>query len=366
MPRIRLLSISALAGLLAFPALAQAVEIVGRVMNRTTTQPVAGQEITLLGLRGGMVALDTRESDEAGRFRFIRDANPNENFLVRVAYRGVNYHQPVILAGGDRIEANLDVYDTTAESAGIEVESHIFFLEPAPDRVRVVEVFVFNNQSRPPRTYVPEASRPSLLVFRAPADAGQDVRAFIVGPGGMPIQQQPQPADEPHTHTLDYPLRPGTTQIEFSYVVPLQQNRYDFSKRVGRAASPPRIVTPLAGIRLTGKSLGAPQEEPSRQVRLYTATLAGENELRFRIEVDPAALAALPQQEPPQAGTSATGAGAAGEGSVTLIPNPVSEAKWYIVGLTLAVLVLGLYYLYSLPPTGRTPDEPKLKSQARR
>lgn len=347
--------------LLLFAAVAEAVEVSGRVLNRTTNQPVTGQEVTLLALRGGMVALATQDTDGRGQFRFVVAANPNENFLVRVAYRGVNYHQPAILAGGDRIEADVEVYDATRETNRIEREAYDFFLEPHRDHVRVTEVVVFNNRTSPPRTYVPESARTSLLVFRTPADAGEDVRAFVAGPGGMPLRQQPQPGEEPNSHTLDYTLRPGTTQVEFSYVLPLSNNRYEFSKRLPPAVEPPRIVTPIAGIRLSGEALGAAQDEPTRQVRFYTARLAAANELRFRIEVDPEVVAALPASQP----ETASDAAPASQGSVTLIANPVSEARWYIVGLTLAILALGLYYLYSLPPTG-TPDESKPKPAARR
>ncbi len=333
---------------------AHAVEVVGRVVNRTTNQPVAGHEVALLAMRGGMVPLDTRETDGSGRFRFVVAANPNESFLVRVPYRGVNYHQPATLTGGERIEANVDVYEASGDAAGIQRESHDFFLEPHTDHVRVTEVIVFVNASKPPRSYVPD-SRTSVLVFRTPPDAGEDVRAFVVGPGGMPLRQQPQPGQEPNTHVLDYPLRPGTTQIEFSYVVPLANNRYEFVQRLPAVGSTPNVVTPLEGIRLAGRSLGEPRDVPERQVRVYTARLTKQNELRFQIEVDPAVLAAASQASAqPQPSTSATG-----EGSVTLIPNPVAEAKWYIVALTLLVLALGLYYLYSVPPAGNAPHESK-------
>ncbi|MFQ5817691.1 MAG: hypothetical protein ACE5H2_07030 [Terriglobia bacterium] len=363
MSRTRFSLLLSLLSVLCFTTVAQAVEIVGRVTNRTSNQPVAGQEVTLLALRGGMAVLATTDTDGAGRFRFVVAANPNENFLVRVAYQGVNYHQPAMLAGGERIAADLEVYERTSEASGIERAAHNFFLEPHADHVRVTEVILFANRTRPGRTYLPGLARESLLAFRTPAGAGDDVRAVVIGPGGMPLRQQPQPGEEPNIHTLNYPLRPGTTQIEFSYVVPLAEDRYDFAKPLARAAEPPRIVTPLAGIRLTGPALGAVQEEPSRQARIYTVRLSGENELRFRIEVDPSALAARPPGEGAATGQTA---GATGEGSVTLIPNPVSEAKWYIVGLTLTVLAFGLYYLYSLAATARTPDESKPRSKARR
>lgn len=344
-----------------FAPAVQAVEIVGRVTNRTTNQPVAGQEVTLLAMRGGMLALDARDTDGAGRFRFVVAANPNENFLVRVAYRGVNYHQPALLTGGDRIEANLDVFDTADDPGGIVLESHVFFLEPHEGHVRVSELYVFNNRSSPPRTYEASLSASSLLTFRTPADAGEDVRAMVAGPGGMPLRQQPQPGDRPGTWTVDYALRPGASRVGFSYTVPLRDNRYEFALSPVPAASPPRIVTPLAGIRLTGAGLEVVEEDTARQERWYALKSGRGSEVKFRIEVDPAAVATAPPSPEAPAG----GEAASAEGTVTLIPNPVAEAKWYIVGLTLAVLAFGLYYLYLLPPTGHTPDESKPGSRAR-
>ncbi|MFQ5926964.1 MAG: hypothetical protein ACE5MH_05970 [Terriglobia bacterium] len=363
MSRTRFSLLLSLLSVLFFSSVAQAVEIVGRVSNRTTNRPVTGQEVTLLALRGGMVALARVNTDGGGAFRFVVAANPNENFLVRVAYRGVNYHEPVTLAGGERLEANVEVYETTGDASGIEREGPNFFLEPHIGHVRISELFVFNNRTSPPRTYLAEPGRESLLGFRTPADAGEDVGAVVVGPGGMPLQRQPQPGENPNSYTLDYPLRPGRTQVGFSYVVPLADNGYNFAKSVESGVAALRVITPLEGIRLTGSLLGAVREEPSQQVRLYTANLAGENELRFHIEVDSAA---LPVGQSGEGAARGGAAAASGEGSVTLIPNPVSKARWYIVGLTLAVLAFGLYYLYSLPSTSSTPDEPKSRSKARR
>lgn len=340
---------------------ADAVEIAGRVTNRTSGRPVAGQEVTLLALRGGMVALDSRDTDSNGRVRFVVAANPNENFLVRVAYRGVNYHQPAAPIGGDRIEVNVDVYDTTTSPAGIEHEAHHLFLDAHTGHVRITEVVLFNNRTEPPQSYVPERSSDSLLGFLVPADATEDVRAFVAGPGGMPLRQQPQPGEEPNTYTLDYPLRPGTTQIEFSYAVPLQNNAYEFSRRWDRGTPAPRIVTPLEGIRLSGPSISGVQDEPGRRARIYSSQLARGNQLRFRIEVEPSAVAARAADEPAQ-----SEAAPAPSGNVTLIPNPVAESKWYIVGLTLVVLALGLYYLYLLPSAGTTPNESQSRPEKHR
>ncbi|MFQ5663846.1 MAG: carboxypeptidase-like regulatory domain-containing protein, partial [Terriglobia bacterium] len=88
-----------LAGVLllgAFSPALPAAEVVGRVVNGTTGQPVPGQFVNLLALRGQMVPVRETYTDDEGRYRFVVAANPSERFLVQVPFQGVNYNQPAM------------------------------------------------------------------------------------------------------------------------------------------------------------------------------------------------------------------------------------------------------------------------------
>jgi hypothetical protein len=74
---------------------AAAGTLTGVVRNATTSRLAPGQEITLIQLRGGMEAVATTKSDGQGRYRFDHPALGQAPMLVRVNYRGVNYHQSV-------------------------------------------------------------------------------------------------------------------------------------------------------------------------------------------------------------------------------------------------------------------------------
>jgi hypothetical protein len=68
------------------------------------------------------------------------------------------------------------------------------------------------------------------------------------------------------------------------------------------------------------------------------------------LKITPAALEAAAPAE------SAANAPEASQAAVTIVPHPTNRAQWYIVGLTLVVLLFGLYYLYSLSPAEQATD----------
>ncbi|HSC77227.1 MAG TPA: carboxypeptidase-like regulatory domain-containing protein [Candidatus Acidoferrales bacterium] len=336
-----ILSAAALGTVLVLAPAAHAVDISGRVLNATTGKPVADQSVNLVALRGQMVPVRDTVTAADGSFRFVVAANPSERFLVQVPFRGVNYNKPALLETGDRITVDIEVYETGARPEEISVEAQTILLEPHPDHMRINEFYALRNVSEPKRTYAPDAGS---FRFTLPGLVG-DLQVSAARASGMQLKQQPQETDQPNTYAINFPLYPGETEIQVSYVLPLSGTEMSLRLPLIHATSRRHLAAPRASVEVQGTGLKEIEQTQVPQARVYR--IESDKELNVKIKVNPAALEAA--EAAAQAAPAAPEASEGGA-TVTIVPQPANQAQWYIVGLTLAVLLLGLFYLYSLPP----------------
>lgn len=330
-------------------------EIAGQVTNGTTGQPVAGAQVNLLALREQMVPVREGETDSAGRYRFVVDANPSERFVVQVPFRGVLYSRPAVFSSGDRISVDIEVFETGARAQDVSVEAHTIFLEPHRDHLRLTEFYALANRSQPPRAYAPDGGS---FRFPLPGVVG-DLQVSAGRAGGMPLRQQPQPTEEKNILSIDYALRPGETEVQISYALPMSGTSLELRLPLRVAAPRQHVAVPKEGVLLTGADLREIEQTQTPAVRVYAVDVKPPQELALHLVVDPQVLAAAEES------AGAPPAQAEGESQVQIVPHPVNEAQWYIVGLTLFVLLTGLYYLYAFHPapnaahaTAREPRAP--------
>ena len=328
--------------LLALAALApaaEAVEIVGRVMNATTGKPAGDVSVNLLALRGQMVPVRDTVTDAEGNFRFVVAANPSERFMVQVPFRGVNYNKPAMLSEGDQITVFVEVYEIGAAASDIKVEAHSILLQPQRGHLRVDEFYTVSNTSSPQQTYAPDDGS---FRFKLPATIG-DLQVSAQRSGGMPLRQQPQPAGEENSFVLQFPFYPGESDVQISYVLPLSGETVSLRLPVSVAAGRRHVAVPRTGVEVESAQLKEVTQEQVPQARIYSADVKPPAELALTLKINPAALEAAAAQAPADAPE-------APQATVTIVPHPTNRAQWYIVGLTLVVLLFGLYYLYSLAP----------------
>lgn len=345
-------ALSALAILLVFVPAAGAAEIVGQVTNATTGQPVPGQSVNLLALRGRMVPVRQTQTDSDGRYRFVVAANPSERFLVQVPFQGVNYHQPALFTTGERITADVQVFESGARPRDISVQAQTIFLEPHRNHVRIQEFYSLQNHSRPPRTLAPNGG---TFRFALPGTVG-DLQVSAGRGRGMPLRQQPQRADQENLYVINYALQPGETEVQVSYVLPTSGNTFEVRLPLVVPAARRHLAVPRPGVQLEGPGLKELEQSPSPQVRLFEIEPGARKELSLRLTVDPEILETA----------AAAPAAPATQSVVSIVPNPVNRSQWYIVGLSLLVLSLGLYYLYSLRPATSGAHAPAPKPDHRK
>lgn len=320
-----------LCGLFFLVVEAQAA-IEGVVINGTTGREQAGVEVTLLKLEQGMVPVGATRSDAAGKFRFVQSLTSSGGqpppVMLRADFEGVTYNQ-MIPSGSRTGDVKVTVYRAVkAEGKGAAPEQHILLLEPSGREMIVSEFYAFRNQSQPPVTFVD--ARQGTLRFYLPAAAKGIVQASAAGPGGMPVRVTAEKSDQPDIHKVAFPIKPGESRVELTYLVPYQsptelEVRTLYEGVATRVAAPP-------GVTLSGNGLKALPENP--QIKASIFALPEAKSARLSIEGE-----GRLQREREQASE--------GGDRISIMPAPIHKQIWVILGFVFAILALGFYGLYT-------------------
>jgi hypothetical protein len=317
-------------GMLHAQAPAQAIQ--GRVMNGTTGQPVPKAQVQYVMMAQGLTPAATQVTDSQGRFRFDNPpASGGGPVLLRVEYQGATYSRPVMPQQSGSGDMEIQVFEAGRQPGMVSVKEHAIFFRPSGGVLLVLEQAVLENSSQPPRTYVnPKGTFP----FTLPGATREGVKATVEGPGGMPINQSPVPGDTANDFAINYPIRPGETQVRLEYALDYK-SPFEFSKPLGL---PPRelyVVTPGKEVQVTGEGLTAKGADPSTG---FTAYQVAQKDNRLRVQI---------QGEAPP-----TAAGDQNEGSdeesaaLAPIPAPASNQRWLILSGAGLALLAGLIYHY--------------------
>jgi hypothetical protein len=154
------------------------------------------------------------------------------------------------------------------------------------------------------------------LVFSLPAAAGGKVEVNATAPGGLPIRRAADPAGKPNTFKVDFPIKPGQTEIRLDWSMPFTSPGVLEGTVVAKGAPLLQILA-AAGMTLKGDGVTAVGQEPTTGGTVYS--VAGAS---YHIDVEGSGTLKTP------------GSGAEnGEGSAS--PS-VSENMPKLYGLTLA------------------------------
>lgn len=318
--------------LAAAPAVGETIE--GVVTNGTLGRPQPGASVALLKPDQGMEPLRETTTDARGRYRLadVPPAGGGAPYLVRVTYAEVSYHQPVLFKGAPTVSVDVAIFERTTSEKDLVVDIHGLSLDPAEGRLGVREAFAVENRSLPPRTIFRSGG---TFRFTLPA-AAKGVNLSVQGPAGMPLEQTPIEA-APGQYLVDFPLRPGTTQVRLSYQLDYAAARARLALEAFYPVSHTQVFIPSGGVDISSETLKPLGTEPSTKMQVYgVENLSAGAAVEFEISGNPPASARQAVENESEGGV----------GSVTIFPNAVGQARWYILALTFFVLVLGLYYLY--------------------
>src|SRR4051794_11400164 len=308
----------------------------GTVVNQTTGKPQAGVSITLVKPgQGGMQTLGNTTSDASGKFVFDHDKPGGGPQLLQANYNGVNYNKlitPNIPTSG----VELDIYEATNSPAVPRIAQHMLVVEPSTSEFGVNETVLIRNDSK--TTYSDE--KLGGFRFYLPPAANGQVKISAQGPGGMPLPRPAEKTEEKDVFKVNYPIKPGETQFEITYVL-VAGSPIIFHGAVvnikGMGQSPLRLVVP-PGVTVEGKNLQQLGTEPKTQATIYDVTAA-----KF-FDLNVTGTGSLHSPNATNSGDE-TDAPKVAEGP----PQIYAHLHW-LVALALGILAVGLFSLFVTSP----------------
>ncbi len=319
------------------PALAGTLS--GTVRNGTTGAVVPNQDIILIQLQGGMQAVATFKTDSQGRYTMDHPAIGAAPVLVRVQYRGVNYHQNV---PPGRATADVEVFDSSTDFSMLHVFQRIIVVQPNGTALLVGEEYSVHNDSKPPVALFKEDGS---FLFDVPegAELGQ---VSAAGPSGMPLVQGTIDKSK-NRFAVAFPIRPGENNIRVSYQIPYGKNEATIRAISPYAAQRVMIIAPPT---MTISGAGFAPAGNEQGFNLYARDAVAAN-TAFEYSVSGTA-------PPPgdTAGQAAAGGPETG-GSVSVLPGRLDNLKWVLLGGFAALFGLGAIFLWKRPVPQAVPAQ---------
>ena len=311
---------------------AAAGTVSGVVRNGTNGAPAAGADVILLQLQGGMQAVANTKTDAQGRYHLEHPGIGRQPMLLRVNYRGVNFHQPVP-PGRDTVA--IEVFEPTADASVVQIASRMIALQPNGSVLLVGEEYTVQNRSKPPAAYYKAGGN---FEFQVPEGA-ELAQVSAWGPSGMPVVQGTIDRGN-HRFAIAFAFRPGDSGVRISYQMPYASNQ-----AVVRAISPyaaQRVVV-IAPPSLQVASLGLQPTGTEQGWNVYTRGGVPAGAL-FDISVSGTAPppSASQEGEPEAQGRDSGGTAT----TVQALPNRLDNLKWVLVGGFGALFALGAGFLW--------------------
>jgi hypothetical protein len=338
----KLALIFAAAGLSASAAIAGTVS--GTIHNGTNNKPGANLDVILIQLQGGMQPVATVKSDAQGHFKIDRPEIGQAPMLIRVPYKGVNYHQP-LPPGTSNVD--VEIFEATSDLSAVSVTQHDVVVQPSGTNLLVGEEYTIENKTEPPVAFF-KADGTFNFILPQGAQINQ-VSAWSAA--GMPVVQGTIDKGKDQS-AIAFPFRPGKNGVRISYQLPYASNKTTL-KLVSPYATPSvfLVAPPTVQIDSPGFSPGGTQEGYAIYGREGVAANAP-------IEVAVSGTAPPPPSENggngggpaddsgnPNVNSRAAGASEA----VSTFPARLDSLKWILVGGFAALFALGVVYLWRMP-----------------
>jgi hypothetical protein len=333
-------------------ALAGAVD--GTVKNGTTGKLSTGTDVILIQLQGGMQPVAKTKTDAQGHYHFDNPQLGTAPMLVRVVYRGVNYHEPITPG---KTTADVEVFEPTTQPGAFNVQNHALILQTNGNELMVGEEYMITNKTQPPVAFYREDGS---FNFNLP-DGAEFSQASAWGAANMPVVQGTIDKGKDKM-AIAFPFRPGESGVRLAYKIPYPGNHlmlrnvspYATEKLI--IAAPPAMQIAGAGISPAGQDQG---------FNVYTMDHVAAN---APVDITVSGTAPMPAnsaQDSSSGGGGGAGAdnsqnpsvnsrasesgGDAGAVSATAIPARLDSLKWILTGGFASIFVLGFLYLWMRP-----------------
>jgi hypothetical protein len=200
----------------------------------------------------------------------------------------------------------------------------------------VNEGFIFTNAGT--TTYNdPDAG---TLKFFLPVAAKGIAQVKCTAPQGMPIDRAPDKTSQKDIYKIDFPIKPGETSIQVTYLVPYSSGAVFEGRTVGKTEEPTLLVVPN-GVTLQGEGVENKGQEPRSKASVYSVKAA-----TYKVEIAGSMRAAAPAD---------SDAGDNGPALEEVAPKILQKNMIWILALALGILALGFIVLYRAQPAATEP-----------
>jgi hypothetical protein len=338
----------------ALAPLAAAGSVSGTVTNGTTGKPAAGAEVILIQLQGGMQPVANTKTDSSGHYSFENAGlGAGAPMLIRVVYRGVNYHEPV---PPGKTTADVQVFEPTDRPTAFAVSNHAIIVQPNGADLMVGEEYAIENKTQPPVAFY---RADGSFNFSIP-DGADFNQASAWGSAGMPVVQGTIDKGK-NKMAIAFPFRPGESGVRISYKVPYPGNQITL-KNTSPYATDRLIIAAPPTVQISGDGITPAGQDQGFNVYTRTAVAA---DAPIAIKVSGTAPIPSASQGANEGGASsspdgsanasvnsrleASGAEATTAAAVTTVPARIDGLKWILVGGFASIFALGFVYLWRRP-----------------
>jgi hypothetical protein len=314
----------------------------GTITNGTNGKPASGVQVILIQLQGTMQPVANATTDAQGHYQITNSALGTAPMLMRAVYQGVNYHQPVLVG---TTTVDMQVFEPTDKTSAFSVSEHAIILQPTGSDLEVGEQFSVQNSTQPPVAYYRSGGS---FLFTLPAGA-QNTEISANTTNGMPVIQTPIDKGK-GIQAIDFPFRPGETQIRITYHMPYPNNEitlHNTSQYPADAvafAAPPTMKVSADGFAVAGQESG---------FNIY---------LRKSVPANAQLTASVSGTAPPPSNTDSSttadnsqnpsvnshvdsASDATPTANITTMPARLDSLKWIVVGGFAAIFALGAVFI---------------------
>jgi hypothetical protein len=338
----------------------------GTVKNGTTGQVAAGADVILIQLQGGMQPVANTKTDAQGQFHFDNPQLGTGPMLVRVVYKGVNYHEPITPG---KMSATIEVFEPTSDPKSFNIANHAIILQPNGADLMVGEEYMIANKTQPPVAFY---RADGSFDFTLP-DGADFNQASAWGSSGMPVVQGTIDKGK-NKMAIAFPFRPGESGVRLSYKIPYAGNHATLHN-VSPYSSERLIIAAPPTVQISGTGITAAGQDQGFNVYMRDNVAANAP-----VEISVSGTAPIPSASQPGGGGGPAGASSAGgsggddsqnpsvnsradaasadspSASATTIPARLDSLKWILTGGFVSIFILGFAYLWLRPQSAATAD----------
>jgi hypothetical protein len=262
--------------------------------------------------------------------------------LIRVPYRGVNYHTP-LTPGTPSV--SVEIFDPTDKLSAISITQHDIVLQPSGSTLVLGEEYTVENDTQPPVAFYKDSGTFSFVVPKGAQI--QQVSAW--SSAGMPVVQGTIDKGNGQS-AIAFAFRPGKNGVRIAYQLPYASNQANIEMVSPYAAKQVLLVAPPSvQVNAAGFAAGGQQDGWA----IYGREAVPPN--------TPLQITITGTAPPP---TDANGNGGGGSGNdnpsvnsrasdttttVTTLPGRLDSLKWILVGGFAALFALGIVFLWKRP-----------------